>query len=217
MSPPRGRRPTRVPTPTSPPPVVSATYVLRLNREDEQKRGITMHSSAISLLYKAQPKRPTPGTLASQGPASAAATAAGGGEGGPGSEGGVKEVEVGRDSFLINLIDSPGHIDFSSDVSTATRLCDCGLVVVDVLEVCERGFALFWFCDMGELCCCDDGRCRRSASVRRCCEIERCFCVVLITTYMANTSIGHPVGLWAKFDVEYSFWLFVNYGPKIIM
>ncbi|CAM9315049.1 unnamed protein product, partial [Ectocarpus sp. 12 AP-2014] len=31
--------------------------------EDEQKRGITMHSSAISLLYKAQPKqpRPTPG------------------------------------------------------------------------------------------------------------------------------------------------------------
>lgn len=40
-----------------------------------------------------------------------------------------------RDSYLINLIDSPGHVDFSSDVSTATRLCDCGLIVVDVLEV----------------------------------------------------------------------------------
>lgn len=36
--------------------------------------------------------------------------------------------------YLINLIDSPGHIDFSSDVSTATRLCDGALVVIDVLE-----------------------------------------------------------------------------------
>ena len=26
--------------------------------------------------------------------------------------------------YLINLVDSPGRIDFSSDVSTATRLCD---------------------------------------------------------------------------------------------
>ena len=45
------------------------------------------------------------------------------------------ETGEAGESFLINLIDSPGHIDFSSDVSTATRLCDCGLVVVDVLEV----------------------------------------------------------------------------------
>ena len=29
---------------------------------------------------------------------------------------------------------SHSHIDFSSDVSTATRLCDGALVVIDVLE-----------------------------------------------------------------------------------
>ncbi len=36
--------------------------------------------------------------------------------------------------FLINLIDSPGHVDFSADVSTAVRLCDGALVVIDVVE-----------------------------------------------------------------------------------
>eukprot|EP00474_Spongospora_subterranea_P005945 CRZ06403.1 hypothetical protein [Spongospora subterranea] len=37
-------------------------------------------------------------------------------------------------NHLINLVDSPGHIDFSSEVSTATRLCDGALVLVDVVE-----------------------------------------------------------------------------------
>ena len=83
--------------------------------EDEQQRGITMQSSAISLLFKIDDKSsPT--------------------------------SEINSDNeFLINLIDSPGHIDFSSDVSTATRLCDGALIVIDVLEgICTQTNAVIY-------------------------------------------------------------------------
>ncbi|KAG5191663.1 P-loop containing nucleoside triphosphate hydrolase protein [Tribonema minus] len=138
---------------------------------DEQQRGITMRSSAISLLYELQ--------LKGKRAAAAHAAAEGSGAEGSGAEGAVQNgtgaaadseaaaagtpaseqtaeqsAEASEDRsadratpapgpYLINLIDSPGHIDFSSDVSTATRLCDTGLVVVDVLEgVCPQTHAV---------------------------------------------------------------------------
>ncbi|MEK6862856.1 MAG: GTP-binding protein, partial [Nanoarchaeota archaeon] len=42
--------------------------------------------------------------------------------------------DVEGENYLINLIDTPGHIDFSGDVTRAMRAVDGAIILVDAVE-----------------------------------------------------------------------------------
>ena len=100
--------------------------------DEEQSRGITMHSSAISLLYRPEERKPILGKK-SETEIEKIAKPESKTDSETINKSETTETEK-QEEYLINLVDSPGHIDFSSDVSTATRLCDGALILVDALE-----------------------------------------------------------------------------------
>ena len=96
--------------------------------EEEQRRGITMRASAIGLRHRYTPSNA--GAAKKQQEQQQQQ-----------QEGGSSSSSSSSSSspIIVHLLDSPGHTDFSTEVSSSLQCCDGCLLVVDAVEgMCAR-------------------------------------------------------------------------------
>ncbi|CRG95189.1 elongation factor Tu, putative [Plasmodium gallinaceum] len=119
------------------------------SREDEQKRQITMKSSSILLTHIYNKNYLNEMFIDKDNNIE--------NESGKNNESKIKDEDKINDNmkekkntnddkileenktYLINIIDTPGHVDFSSEVSTCIRICDGSIILIDCIEgICSQ-------------------------------------------------------------------------------